>query len=85
MGSHGSFCVCVCFIFFLNIMSLVYIFVHPLDRVCEAQRVRRMLDSDTESVYRRAREIKTLLGRAETRALISRELSGTHTQHTPAT
>ncbi|XP_060769731.1 A-kinase anchor protein 7 isoform X2 [Neoarius graeffei] len=55
-------------------------------RACDAQWVRRMLDSDRESVYRRAREFKTLLGRAEVRAQIARELSvtGTHT-HTPAT
>ncbi|XP_026787064.3 A-kinase anchor protein 7 isoform X2 [Pangasianodon hypophthalmus] len=59
-------------------------------RVSDAQWVRRMLDSDRESVYKRAREFKTLLGRAEVRARIARELSVTrthtqHTQHTPAT
>lgn len=62
-------------------------FVHPLGRVCDAQWVRRMLDADRESVYRRAREFKTLLGRADVRARIARELSvtGTHTQQPPAT
>ncbi|XP_017311299.1 A-kinase anchor protein 7 isoform X2 [Ictalurus punctatus] len=56
-------------------------------RVCDAQWVRRMLDADRESVYRRAREFKTLLGRADVRARIARELSvtGTHTQQPPAT